>query len=95
MLSKFWVVWFLFLCAQVITSQGSESNSGIGNVTNIYRNPNQGFIIEGSTKVREDEDKIAEGELDNNGFEDVGDENITLSWEDYDGGISLENQSYY
>ena len=95
MLSKFWVVWFLFLCAQVITSQGSESNSGIGNVTNIYRNPNQGFIIEGSTKVREDEDKIAEGELDNNGFEDVGDENITVSWEDYDGGISLENQSYY
>ena len=95
MLSKFWVVWFLFLCAQVITSQGSESNSGIKNVTNIYRNPNQGFIIEGSTKVREDEDKIAEGELDNNGFEDVGDENITVSWEDYDGGISLENQSYY
>ena len=95
MLSKFWVVCFLFLCAQVITSQGSESNSGIWNVTNIYRNPNQGFIIEGSTKVREDEDKIAEGELDNNGFEDVGDENITVSWEDYDGGISLENQSYY
>ena len=95
MLSKFWVVWFLFLCAQVITSQGSESISGTWNVTNIYRNPNQGYIIDGSTEVGEDGDNLSEDELDNNGFEDVDDENITVNWKDYDGGISLENQSHY
>ena len=95
MLSKFWMMWFLFLCAQVLASQGSEGILRNSNISTIYGDPNQELGIEDWSAIDEDEDIVAEYELDNNGFEDVDDENITVNWKDYDGGISLENQSHY
>ena len=95
MRSNFWITYVLFLCAQVVTSQVSEIISGVRNDTNTNGNSSQGLIIEGSTEVAEDEDNVSEYVLDNIGFEDKDDKNITVSWEDYDGGIALESQSHH
>ena len=92
MLSKFWMMWFLFLCAQVLASQGSEGILRNSNISTIYGDPNQELGIEDWSDVDEDEDIVAEYELDNNGFEDVDDQNTTVSWGDSHGGIFIENQ---
>ena len=90
--SKFWMMWFLFLCAQVLASQGSEGILRNSNITIIYGDPNQELSMEDWSDVDEDEDIVAEYELDNNGFEDAADQNTTVSWEDNHGGIFIENQ---
>ena len=49
--------------------------------------------VQGSTEVGIDEENRTKDALDNNGFEDLDDKNITVSWKYYDGGISLEYPS--
>ena len=92
MLSKFWMMWFLFLCAQVLASQGSEGILRNSNISTIDGDPNPELSLEDWSEVDDDEDIVAEYELNNNGFEDVDDQNTTVSWEDNYEGIFIENQ---